>query len=249
VAVLPAESPYLGLIKQLAQVNARGLRVITFGLECSADVSAQNLRFDERACAHFDMQAIGFWQVPVSLGVPGKHQVYNALCAAACAWALDIDAQTIRDGLQSVVLPGQRLATRQLADGSILIDDAYNANPESVKASLDMLAAYAARSRKVAILGDMLELGPTSAQRHIEVGEQAAALGLDALICVGPAAADIAQGSRSAGMSQVLAFADFDAFKASIDQVRALIDRDTVLLLKASRGMRFEQITDLLTQD
>ncbi|WP_235503246.1 UDP-N-acetylmuramoyl-tripeptide--D-alanyl-D-alanine ligase [Aeromicrobium sp. Root495] len=178
------------------------------------------------------------WTVHVPL--LGEHQALNA-AAAACVvlhlhpdagveWLAEVDQGT-----------GLRLQRHVRSDGVTIIDDSYNANPESVRAGLDALAAVAG-SRRVAVLGEMLELGEGSAAAHEEVGAHAAGLGLDRVVVVGDAARGIAEG---AGEVATLV----PDVAASVTDLRAWLRPGDVVLVKASRGARLERVTAALLQE
>jgi UDP-N-acetylmuramoyl-tripeptide--D-alanyl-D-alanine ligase len=124
-----------------------------------------------------------------------------------------------------------------------IIVDCYNANPASTRAAVRLLAESKAKGRRIAVLGDMLELGPTTAQLHADVGAYVAAQGIDTLIASGPLARHLAQGARAAGMAAVQEAADAPAAAA---ELLALVEPGDVVLVKGSRGMRLERVVQAL---
>jgi len=179
-------------------------------------------------------------EVTVRLAVPGRHNVHNALAAAAAAHALDVDVEAIRLGLESFQPPDMRMEVTQLPTGVTVLNDAYNANPASMAAALRTLAASRAR-RRIAALGEMRELGSTAGDAHEALGAAAAAAELDALYVLGPHAERVRIGAEAAGLA-----ADRITIAASheelVAQLHATLRTGDVLLLKGSRGAAMEQV-------
>ncbi|GMV08049.1 MAG: UDP-N-acetylmuramoyl-tripeptide--D-alanyl-D-alanine ligase [Gemmatimonadota bacterium] len=176
----------------------------------------------------------------VTLGVPGRHAVVNALLALAVAQLLDVPAKAAAQGISAVEPGGMRGEVRRVGDLTLLVD-CYNANPPSVRAALELLHGHAGQ-RKVAVLGSMLELGEASERLHAEVLRHALALGVDTVVATG-AFASAAQG---VGDGRVLAFAEW---KDAYAPLRDLLEGDEVVLLKASRGVALEGMLPLLEAD
>ena len=174
---------------------------------------------------------VGVHRGPVRLHAAGRHNVHNALAAAAAAHALDIDFEIIRAGLEAAEPPKMRMQVVRLANGVTVINDAYNANPASTEAALDAVGRLPGRA--IAALGEMRELGADSAALHAQVGAHAAAAGVDWLLAVGPGADPIAEGGRRAGGMTVDRCVDAAAAAAAI--IAAWQPGDTVLV-KGSRG-------------
>ncbi|MDX2170333.1 MAG: UDP-N-acetylmuramoyl-tripeptide--D-alanyl-D-alanine ligase [Deltaproteobacteria bacterium] len=178
--------------------------------------------------------AIGAARAPVMLRAAGAHNVQNALAAAAVAHALGIGLDAIVAGLAAAEPPKMRMQVVRLANGVTLINDAYNANPASTNAALDAVArAAGAAGRAIAVLGEMRELGSTSAALHAAVGAHAAAAGVAWLIAVGPQADAIAAGARAAGGLAVDECPDAAAAAALIAERWQAGD---AILVKGSRG-------------
>ncbi|MBI5137547.1 MAG: UDP-N-acetylmuramoyl-tripeptide--D-alanyl-D-alanine ligase [Nitrospirae bacterium] len=171
------------------------------------------------------------------------YQVANAAAAAALCHVLGADVAAIRRGLSSFRPPAMRGAEITLASGARIIDDSYNANPESVLAALTALAATPVTGRRIAVLGDMLELGAAAPALHRQVGQRAAALGLDRLICVGALAAHMADGARAAGLDPRHVVTPELALAGLAD----LADGDRVLV-KGSRGIAMERLVKALAE-
>ena len=172
----------------------------------------------------------------------GRHQVSNALLALAAGKELGATPEQARRGLVECAPPKMRLEVWE-AHGVRVLDDAYNANADSMLAALQTLADYPCRGRRVVVLGDMAELGGHTAAAHREVGRRAAELGLDALVAVGQWARETAQSARDAGLREVHEFANV-AETAPV--LKSLVHPGDVVLLKASRATGFERLGDAL---
>ncbi len=216
-------------------------RTISFGMEERADVRADDIRQDKDA-TEFTLSAEGR-KVRVRISAAGRHNVYNALAAAAAALALDLSLETIRDGLEGFRPVAMRSEIRE-SRGVTIIADCYNANPGSMQAALEMLASLRRGDRKaIAVLGDMLELGETGPEAHRAAGRTAAELGVDLLVTVGPLSVHAAEGALKAGMAKDrIVEAGTTSRAAEVLRERAK-PGDTVLL-KGSRGMKMEKILE-----
>ncbi len=176
------------------------------------------------------------------LGLLGRHQAVNALFAIALAAELGLGRAEITRGLAACKPPKMRLQFWE-SNGIRVLDDAYNANADSMRAALQTFQDLPFQGRRVAVLGDMAELGPHSQAAHEEVGRRAAELGVDQLFAVGKMAPFMAQGARSAGLNRVLEFIEVEAAAAAI---RQFVRGGDLVLLKASRASRLERIADVL---
>jgi UDP-N-acetylmuramoyl-tripeptide--D-alanyl-D-alanine ligase len=172
----------------------------------------------------------------------GRHQAVNALFAIAIGAELGLSRTQIQRGLEACQPPKMRLQLWEL-NGVRVLDDAYNANADSVVAALQTLQELPCKGRRVAVLGDMAELGAHSEAAHEEVGRCAAELGTGQLFVVGKMAPIMARGARGAGLNRVLEFADVETAAAAVKQ---FIRAGDILLLKASRATRLERIGEIL---
>jgi UDP-N-acetylmuramoyl-tripeptide--D-alanyl-D-alanine ligase len=224
VAIVNADSEFVPL--WLRQAGSR--RVVTFALDAVADVTARDLHSTTEG-QHFTLvTAAG--EIAVTLPLLGRHNVRNALGAAAAALAAGASLAAVQRGLaQMKAVPG-RLQPRRGLHGETVIDDTYNANPGAVKAAIDVLADFGGRRRLV--LGNMAELGPDAESLHVEVARHARARGIDELLCVGPFAAAQAMAFGSAAQ----AFADNDALLAALARLPAV----DAVLVKGSRSAGME---------
>jgi UDP-N-acetylmuramoyl-tripeptide--D-alanyl-D-alanine ligase len=183
----------------------------------------------------------------VELKLLGAHNGVNAAAATAVGIALGLDTGTILRGLGDAQTPGRRMRPGRLPNGALLIDDCYNANPSSTKAALLALQQLTPeKSRAIAVLGDMLELGATELDLHRDVGRFAGKQGLAFLVCFGARAKSIAEGAREAGFSQDSIEQTEDPAEA-VRLVQARVRPEDVVLVKGSRGMKMERISDPLT--
>lgn len=216
--------------------------VVLYGLSEGCTVRAAEIELDSESRASFDLVVSGGCE-RIRVPVPGRHNVYNALAAAAVGIRLGVPLDRIAEGVASATLPAMRMQVFGTACGVTVVNDAYNANPVSMKAALETLASMQTPGRRVAVLGDMAELGSLSELAHFRIGEQVAALGLDLLLTVGERAVRIAAGAKAAGMSPQKVRTFEDAAEAA-DSLAALIRPDDTVLVKASRVMGLETVID-----
>ncbi len=236
IAVINGDDLYAPLWQQLARNSAQ----LRFGLQDQVDVQALHLQ----AFASNDVAGTQFVlrtpdaRVTVRLPLPGRHNVMNALAAAACAVALGIDATEIAAGLERVEAAEGRLGWKTTREGARLLDDSYNANPSSLRAGMELLAAQP--GERWLVLGGMAELGGNAAQLHLEAGRAARQLGIDRLYALGPLAAEAARGFGEHG-------AAFDEVAALVAALKPLLNPTTTLLVKGSRSARMERVVQALT--
>lgn len=175
------------------------------------------------------------------ISIPGDHMVYNALAGTAVGYALNMSDEEIKAGIEALVpLAGRNhlIETKHLA----IIDDCYNANPASMKSSIDVLAK--ADTRTVAILGDMGELGENASDMHREVGEYAAAAGIHTLVCIGPLSVAMADGASR--MNSGLTVFHFETKADFFTHLDEIIKPHDTILVKASHYMEFPEIVKVL---
>jgi UDP-N-acetylmuramoyl-tripeptide--D-alanyl-D-alanine ligase len=216
-------------------------RVVTYGRSGHAQVRAVGDVVEDERGLTFALEAAGERQ-DVTLALAGRHNVTNALAAAATGVALGLPLADVVRGLGGVRPVAGRCVWRQAGEVTIL-DDTYNASPVSVRAALDTAAAHRRGRRVVVVLGDMLELGAISDDAHREVGRQVAALPADELIGVGRAMQGAVEAAREAGLAEARHLMTFE------DTVAHLLKRlspGDLVLVKGSRGMRMERVVDAL---
>ncbi|WP_252974284.1 UDP-N-acetylmuramoyl-tripeptide--D-alanyl-D-alanine ligase [Janibacter melonis] len=239
VAVLNADDHR---VRAMAEVTSA--RVVLVGEAQDAEVRAADVVLDEAGRPRFTVTA-PFGTAQVALPLVGRHHVGNALAviaaAHACGLALDDVVATLAQ-----VRPASRwrMEVTERPDGVRVVNDAYNANPDSMEAALRALAAMSCRGRRVAVLGSMLELGEESPALHRGVGELAGALGVDLVLAVGDLARDIADGARDSGVASVETVADVDAAQTLLHERLAPGD---VVLLKSSRDAGLRWLGDRLS--
>ncbi len=222
--------------------DAKG-RVITFGRAATAQVRAAGEIAEDAQGVTFPLDVAGTRRT-VRLGLAGRHNVTNALAAAAVATALGFALDEIARGLAAARPVAGRCVWRDAGDVRIL-DDTYNANPVSLRAALDTAAARraAAGGRLVVVLGDMLELGAITEEAHREAGRAVVAAGADELVGVGRHTLFAVEGARAAGLADAHHATTFEDTVAHL--LKRLTPDDTVLV-KGSRGMRLERVVDAL---
>jgi UDP-N-acetylmuramoyl-tripeptide--D-alanyl-D-alanine ligase len=238
-AVVPAGNPYLDPL-----LGDSVCSIITFGLE-QGDFRAENIRYGAETT--FEMKGPSGSR-EIRLQIPGRHNVANALAAAAACWATGVESNDLSYALSRFSPPAWRMEILPLRGNRILIRDCYNANPQSVKAALEVLVRRRVGSKTLAILADMAELGDQTARFHQEVGKEAALLGIDRLIFVGANGGYVADGYVSAGgdAKAVTLAADKDSAWKVIDQD---LEDFGIILVKGSRIMKMETVADRILEE
>ena len=176
----------------------------------------------------------------VELPIPGEHNVLNALAAVGVAYELGFDLETISEGLKSATISEKRLEKIMLDSGIILINDTYNANPTSMKASINILSTSQA-DRRIAVLGDMYELGDYELEGHLSVGAHVCNNGADLLIVVGKLGQLIAKGALDSGMPKEKVFS-FTNNNEAADFLKENLKQGDIVLFKGSRSAKIEEI-------
>jgi UDP-N-acetylmuramoyl-tripeptide--D-alanyl-D-alanine ligase len=236
--VFNADDPRL-----LARARRYAGRKISFGFGPSAEVSASGVRPDGISAMAFTL-SMGEACAPVRLPLAGRHQVANCLCAAAVAFAWGMTAAEVALVAESFGPPERRGRGYRLRSGALLVDDSYNSNPASLEAGLEWLREARVSGRRIALLGDMLELGPEAPRYHRQAGERAAA-SVDRLVCVGPLAAEIASGAVAAGLPAE-AVATAATPEEAADSIRGELREGDLVWVKGSRGSRMDLACDAL---
>jgi len=216
--------------------------VVRWGLSSVCDVTASEILLDAESRPSFDLVSPQ-GSVRVELPVPGRHNVYNALAAAAIALHLGVEPKAVAAGLSGASLSAMRMQLFTSASGVTVINDAYNANPVSMRAAIETLAEMDAEGQRIAVLGDMAELGSLTEVAHFRIGEQVARLPIDTLVTVGPRAQRIAQGARAEGMAADAVRACAHAAEA-VEVLDDLLAPGDVVLVKASRVMGLEAVCE-----
>ncbi len=237
--VYPADSRWASMWRELGS----DVRRVSFGFQPSADVYADPAtlvqRWDDKGfVTDFEVVA-GRRRLELTLRVAGRHNVANALAVCAVALALDVPEDAIQQGLAAMRPVGGRLSPVSLENGALLIDDSYNANPDSVLAAIDVLAGLP--GRRTLVLGDLGELGETAVALHRELGEAAAREGIDRLFTMGALAAEA--GSAFAGGA-----GDFDDPAALVEALRRDMHSHDCILVKGSRAAGMERVVERLRE-
>jgi UDP-N-acetylmuramoyl-tripeptide--D-alanyl-D-alanine ligase len=214
---------------------ARGKKVVDFGLDRKAAVSA---RYELTSAGSLITIQTPEETIVATLNVPGLHNVRNALAAATAAYALGVSAEAITAGLGAYRGVKGRLQAKRMASGAAVIDDTYNANPDSMKAAISVLAARP--GMKLFVMGDMGELGPGAESMHVAVGEFARLAGIDRMYALGDMSAAATRAFGANGRH-------FDAVEALAAAVREDAGANATVLVKGSRFMRMERVVAALT--
>lgn len=205
-------------------------------------VYASDISFDEAALPHFTINVPGS-SAPCTLQLAGAHSVHNALAAAALGYHAGLDAAAIAGALEASQPASGRQALRTAACGACIVDDSYNANPDSMCASLAAFAGMVVPGRRVAVLGDMYELGDFTEEGHALAGAKAASCGIDQLICVGPLAEGIASAALEGGMDEMCVSCVAAAADA-LDALAGVLHEGDAVLVKASHGVRLDSLVE-----
>lgn len=235
-AVLHADNPMV-----MAQAGRTAARVVTFGESPGADLRATDIELDSRARPRFTLQWAGE-SVPVALTLSGEHQVANALAATAFALAAGIGLSDIVAVLETYAPVSKwRMEVTERADGVTVVNDAYNANPESMRAALKALAAMGEGRRTWAVLGEMREIGDTTVDEHDSIGRLAVRLDISRLIAVGEGARPIHLAASHEG-----SWGNESAWVPDAQAAIAILEEELgpgdIVLVKASRSIGLEAV-------
>ncbi|CAN7549015.1 UDP-N-acetylmuramoyl-tripeptide--D-alanyl-D-alanine ligase [Pseudoduganella sp. LjRoot289] len=245
VAVFPQHDEFTPVWRELAASGGAPRRTLTFGLSKEANVSC-TFRADDFGSQMFVTvreggpgDAAAPLQFFVALQAAGEHNVMNALAAVACTRAAGIGAEHIKLGLDTFAPVSGRLQRKAAVNGAVVIDDSYNANPDSVRAAIDVLARAAAP--RVLVLGDMGEVGAQGREFHEEIAAYAASKDLEHILVTGELARYMCDSGSGGG--DIRHFEEFDALLAAVD---AAATPDATVLIKGSRFMKMERVVQHL---
>lgn len=237
-AVLNADDPRVMAMASLSKGN-----VITFGIESEADVRAVNISFPRFGETRFELMTPS-GSAAVDFPLNGKHNILNALAAAAVGHVRSMTAVEIASALESSVPPPQRGEILHFANGFTVINDSYNSNPAALISMVKTLAeGGTASKRKIVVAGEMLELGKDETAIHRQTGSEIAALDVDKLIGVRGLASELVAGARDAGLADAEFAVDSDA---AAELLLEQIKEDDLVLVKGSRGVRTEKVVEAL---
>ncbi|MGV8922909.1 MAG: UDP-N-acetylmuramoyl-tripeptide--D-alanyl-D-alanine ligase [Thermomonas sp.] len=223
-----------------------GRRVLRFGLDASADITARDVQLDSDRTRFVLVAPAG--DIAITLSMPGRHNLRNALAAAGMAFAVGANLQQVRDGLDAAQPVAGRLVSHRLCSGVVLIDDSYNANPGSLDAAIESLATSVSTQdgdEAWLVLGDMRELGADERAMHLHAGQHAKAAGIAHLYALGPLSAAAAEGFGD-GARHFNTHAELA--EALIARLGTRTDVRTRVLVKGSRGSAMDRIVKQLLQ-
>ena len=239
-AIVNADDP---LVYELAEQLRAG--VITFGIDNEADVRATDIRPSEDSGYDFTLNVLDK-AIAVHLPFLGRFNIYNALAAAAVGHALDISPGLIKTGLGVKHKLSQRGEATRYGDIEI-INDTYNANPQSMREAMLILKEHATDGRKFLVIGDMLELGDGEQSSHQQLGNEVAGYGFDFLVTVGELASLAGNASVESGMAKDQVHC-FDHHRAAAEFLKTATQPGDCLLFKGSRGSHMETVLEGLMQ-
>ena len=242
-AIFEADGAFANSFLEWAAFEERGVNVLTFSASGARPdlpaalrprVFATDVELDEQGCARFTLHTPA-GSAPCSLAVRGVHNVGNALAAAAVGWLAGLSTEQVAGALAASLPEDGRLDALRAPGGFVVLDDSYNANPDSMRASLATFAAMQVPGKRIAVLGDMGELGAYSQEGHRRTGADCAAAGVDYLVCVGPASLDMADAAIQGGMDASRVSCVANAAEA-LELVRPLVQQGDSVLVKASHS-------------
>ena len=234
--ILNADNKYVAGMRSAAK---EGVKVMTFGLEQEADVKGEAIHTEGNVTKFMVTYANERHEYEVNM--VGRHNVYNTLAAIAAGFAMGLTPVEVREGLSHLEATKMRFELQQVKEWNV-VNDAYNASPMSMTAAINTLSELT-KGRKIAVLGDMLELGSVSEEAHLHVGEEVAEHGFTALVTRGEMGEFIAKGAENKGMTAVYRCASHEE---AAEKLHELLQPGDTLLFKGSRGMAMEKIIDLL---
>lgn len=234
--ILNADNFHTAEMKKIAN---DGVKILTYGLENAADLTAENISING-SLTNFTLK-YGGGSYDFEIPVIGRHNVSNALAAIAAGLTVGLSIDEIKRGLSSLVTTKMRFEVIR-RDGITLVNDAYNASPASMRAAIKTVAEVY-DNRKIAVLGDMLELGAISEKVHREIGAELVENKFDTLITLGELGKFIAAGAKDAGLKNIFTF---DTHEDAAKKILAVAKSGDVILFKASHGMHLEKILELI---
>ena len=229
--IVNADDPRLCKVR-----STKNMKVVTFGVHRGI-VKPERLTWNENACADFYVGRTHF-----ELSVPGTHNLYNALAAIAVGEAFRVPKADIAKALKAFHATNMRMEFRK-GNGFKIVSDCYNANPSSTRMALQTIGNMNVRGCRIAVLGDMLELGKASREMHREIGKLVPEMNFDLLLAVGEDAKEYVKGAKEGGLEQAF---HFDSVQDVIEFLGEVVCEGDVLLVKGSRGMHMEQVVDAL---
>jgi UDP-N-acetylmuramoyl-tripeptide--D-alanyl-D-alanine ligase len=241
LAVINADDP-----RVLSMAKQSKARVLTYGFGSDAIIRGRRFKSLGFKGSSFEVR-LGGKTLKVRLELPGRYNAVNALAALAIGHHFNVPLASMARSLKNVRLPGGRMTQIRLKNGIHIIDDSYNANPESVREALSNLDYTNHKQRKIVVLGDMLELGKFSQRAHREIGRAAVEADADTLFAVGEWSGEIANGAKKAGLNPAKILC-FETAKQAGKKLREYVRRNDLILIKGSRGIHLEEVVHALKQ-
>lgn len=229
------------LLHKFNEEKDRTIQTITYGINEKSEVYATEI-IEEAESSKFICH-IGNEQFEVKVPVAGRHFIENSLCAAAVGSKLGLTKEQIKKGIETFELTKKRMDITTLKNGAKLINDSYNASYESMKASIENLARY--EGMKIAVLGDMFELGEYEKELHQKVGKEVVKNKIDILICTGKNSKQIVETAEKEGMKKENIYYMEDK-QQILNLLNNMTTKNDIILLKASNGMKFYEIAEKL---
>ncbi len=215
-------------------------KIITYGFENPADVQGKFIRIDKKGRAVFQVN-----ETEINLKIAGIHNIYNALAAVTVGLNFNLNMEQIKSALESFHAADKRMQVIE-KKGIIIINDCYNSNPESAKNALLTLSQMETKGRRIAVLGDMFELGKSGKREHESVGEYLSSLKkIDLLLTLGPLSELTAEQAKKTGTKNSKHYSDK---KKLINHLKSDVKKGDLILIKGSRGMAMEEVTNVLTE-
>lgn len=230
------------LLHKWQEENQNKKTIITYGIQEKSTINAKEIKLNSNS-SEFVCE-LENKEVKIRVPVGGEHFVLNALCAVSVGETLGIEQEKIVKGIESFELTKKRMDITELTNGIKIINDAYNASLESMQASLSYLSEFK-NNRKIAVLGDMLELGEYTKELHRKVGEAVVQNQIDLLFCAGEKAKYIEEQAKKSGMPEENVFW-FENKEEMIKKIKEIAKAKDIILLKASNGMKFFEIAEEL---
>ena len=227
------------LLHEWYENNKEKIEIHTIGIENQSEINAKKIKLKEESSEFIALTKQE--EVKVNVPVGGTHFVYNSLCAIAIGKLLDISTENITKGISTFELTKKRMDIKKLDNGAIIINDSYNASYESMKASIEFLAKHTGK-RKIAVLGDMFELGKYTKELHEKVGKEIVKNKIDVLICSGENSKYIIESVKNSSTKTIY----FENKKQIIEKLQKELKNGDVVLVKASNAMKFYEICQKL---
>jgi UDP-N-acetylmuramoyl-tripeptide--D-alanyl-D-alanine ligase len=241
-AVLNIDDPRVRKLKRVTKA-----KIVWYGLSPKAQIKGRNISFTEDFKTKFTLE-IGDEKQKVRLSLLGQHFVSLALAAAAVGHINGMDIKSIKKGLEKVSPHPHRMTPLKLKDGTILIDDSYNANPIAVVEAIRLVSSIGKKRRKILVLGEMKELGRYEEKGHREVGKFAVEKGIDFIITLGPATHFVIDEALKRGIKKNSTFIAEDK-EELLMKVKSVIKPEDIILVKGSRSLAMEEVVEELADN